>query len=179
MKSRRCAKPTIELVQTGPTHGLVCRTPYFSSSSPWFWVLGFAASVYFLSVETVFCISFNCGNLAFISAIMPLRLNCKVCHLGYFAIMAFWHLWLLFCHYGKIATIPAILPFILRLNCKVCHLGYFAIMAFWHLWLLFCHYGKIATIHAILPFIFNYQNVPFLLFCQCGILAVTCAILPF
>ncbi len=27
--------------------------PYFSCSLPWFWVLAFAASVYFLSVETV------------------------------------------------------------------------------------------------------------------------------
>ncbi len=89
MKSRRCAKPTIELVQTwpsltlkfkemaayqqklfvlvspsfgnskqglvqfGPTQVWVWHILYFSSSPPRFWVLGFAASVYFLSVETV------------------------------------------------------------------------------------------------------------------------------
>ncbi len=52
MKSRRCAKPTIEF---GPTQGWVWGTPYFSSSPPQFGVLGFAASVYFLLVETVAC----------------------------------------------------------------------------------------------------------------------------
>ena len=36
-----------------PTQGWVWCTPYFSSSPPRFWVLGFATSVYFLSVETV------------------------------------------------------------------------------------------------------------------------------
>ncbi len=41
------------LVQFGPTQGWVWYTPYFSSSPPRFWVLGFAASVYFLLVETV------------------------------------------------------------------------------------------------------------------------------
>ena len=50
MKSRGCAKPTIELVQT---QWQVWSTPYFSSSPPRFWVLDFAASVYFLLVETV------------------------------------------------------------------------------------------------------------------------------
>ena len=35
------------------TQWWVWRTPYFSSSPPRFWVFGFAASVYFLLVETV------------------------------------------------------------------------------------------------------------------------------
>ncbi len=45
-------------VMFGPTQWWMCRTPYFSSSPPRFWVLGFAASVYFLSVETVSRYSF-------------------------------------------------------------------------------------------------------------------------
>ena len=45
----------------GPTQGWVWCTPYLSSSSPQFWVLGFATSVYFLSVETVLYIGKKAG----------------------------------------------------------------------------------------------------------------------
>ncbi len=40
-------------IEEGQMKGRWCRTPYFSSSPPRFWELGFSASVYFLSVDTV------------------------------------------------------------------------------------------------------------------------------
>ncbi len=53
IKGREGGVHMTKKVQFGPTQWWMCRTPYFFSSPPRFWVLGFAASVYFLSVETV------------------------------------------------------------------------------------------------------------------------------
>ncbi len=41
-----------------PTQEWVWCTPYFSSSAPQFWVIGFAASVYFLALETPIFLKF-------------------------------------------------------------------------------------------------------------------------
>ncbi len=64
--------------KVGPTKGWVWRTPYFSSSPPLFWVLGFAASVYFLSMETVCSIGMKTSFLPYWIQTQPgLLRNCN------------------------------------------------------------------------------------------------------
>ena len=56
-RSQNCKIP----IDFHATQWWMWRTPYFSSSPPRFWVLGFATSVYFLLVETVSLVLYQWG----------------------------------------------------------------------------------------------------------------------